>query len=214
MNEHSLPGTPLYNRFFAAWAAVPDKSMRLVFHGTPERNIDAICRDGLDPKLRHAQALGPGEYCGRTAQISINYCRGGKKMLVFAILTDPSGVTRFKGRVGAGIAGIAVIHKPEHQLPLAIVTFDPAKLRVARSSRSRCARRRRRGSAAGRPAPPRSRAAVAAAQVRRALDVAATAAALLRRRRCPLLAAAAAAAGALARPGRSLPRGNAASSVD
>ena len=128
MNPHSLPGTPLYKRFFAAWAHVPNKSMRLVFHGTSEENIDAICREGLDPKRRSGQALGPGEYFGGQPRISLGYCRGGRKMLVFAILTDPSGVTQFNEQIPGGVA---VIHKPEHQLPLAVVTFDPAKLAEA-----------------------------------------------------------------------------------
>ena len=128
MNPHSLPGTPLYERFFAAWAQVPNKSMRLVFHGTPEENIDAICREGLDPKRRSGQALGPGEYFGGQPRISLGYCRGGRKMLVFCILTDPSGVTQFNEQIPGGVA---VIHKPEHQLPLAVVTFDPYKLAEA-----------------------------------------------------------------------------------
>ena len=128
MNPHSLPGTPLYERFFAAWAHVPNKSMRLVFHGTSEENIDAICREGLDPKRRRGQAMGPGEYFGGQPAVSLGYCRGGRKMLVFCILTDPSGVTQFNEQIPGGVA---VIHKPEHQLPLAVVTFDPYKLAEA-----------------------------------------------------------------------------------
>ena len=126
INPYSLPGTPLYERFVAARAQLPDKSMRLFFHGTPETNVKAICRDGLDPKLRRAQALGPGEYFSGKPRISVKYCQGGSKMLVFCILMDPSGVTQFHARPDGG--GVAVIHKPEHQLPLAVVTFDPAKI--------------------------------------------------------------------------------------
>eukprot|EP01047_Picozoa_sp_COSAG01_P101959 COSAG01_NODE_31617_length_594_cov_1.670707_1_plen_132_part_01 len=33
-NLHSLPGTPLYVRFKAAFDRVKDKSIRMVFHGT------------------------------------------------------------------------------------------------------------------------------------------------------------------------------------
>lgn len=42
------------------WSLLP----QLVFHGTPERNIQSICRQGLDPKRRAGQAYGPGEYFG------------------------------------------------------------------------------------------------------------------------------------------------------
>ena len=74
------------------------------------------------------QAMGPGEYFGGQPAVSLGYCRGGRKMLVFCILTDPSGVTQFNEQIPGGVA---VIHKPEHQLPLAVVTFDPYKLAEA-----------------------------------------------------------------------------------
>ena len=61
-NEHSRPGTPLYNRFVTAWERVADQTVLLAFHGTAEQNIDSICQTGLDPSLRRGQALGPGEY--------------------------------------------------------------------------------------------------------------------------------------------------------
>ena len=38
-------------------------------------------------------------------------------MLVFAVLLDPSGVTH-------NDSGILVIHKPEHQVPLALLRVD------------------------------------------------------------------------------------------
>ena len=60
-NPSSQPGGALYERFVAAWAQVPSKLMRMVFHGTAEANVQAICRDGLDPQRRAGQALGPGE---------------------------------------------------------------------------------------------------------------------------------------------------------
>ncbi len=144
MNPHSFPGTKLYERFFAAWAQVPNKSMRLVFHGTSEDNIEAICAEGLDPKRRRGQALGPGEYFAGTPGVSLGYCRGGRKMLVFCILIDASGVTSYNEAIPGGIA---VIHKPEHQLPLAVVTFDPGKLPGALA--------RRAADAVGVPGPAR-----------------------------------------------------------
>lgn len=59
-NPHSVPGTRLYARFVAARARCADKSVQLVFHGTPEANVASICRDGLDPRRRAGQAMGPG----------------------------------------------------------------------------------------------------------------------------------------------------------
>ena len=66
----------------------------------------AILREGLDPKRRTGQALGVGEYFGGNAVVSLPYCRGGSKMVVFAVLTDPSGVT-------AQVANkdVVVVHK-------------------------------------------------------------------------------------------------------
>jgi hypothetical protein len=122
-NPHSSPGADLYERFLAAWTET-DMKVRLCFHGTPEANIGAIFREGLDPKRRAGQAFGAGEYFGATAAVSVPYCRGGSKMIVFAVLTDPSGITLENTQM-------VVVHKPEHQLPLASVSFrqgDPRRV--------------------------------------------------------------------------------------
>ena len=63
-NPASKPGERLYEQFFNAWGAAPLKRLRMVFHGTAEANIDAICQNGLDPSRRAGQAYGPGEYFG------------------------------------------------------------------------------------------------------------------------------------------------------
>ena len=115
-NPHSCVGTELYNRFVEAWQRVEDQTVTLAFHGTAEAKIEPICRDGLDPKLRTGQALGCGEYFGKQAAQSLGYCRGGRKMLVVALLTDKTGLT-------AQNVGVLVINKPEHQLPLFVVSF-------------------------------------------------------------------------------------------
>ena len=92
-------------------------------HGLP-RHRQGECRrhylqrDGLDPNWRSGQAMGPGEYFGEQATTSLTYCKVGRKMLVFLVLLDPSGVT-------ATGQGVTVIHKPEFQLPIAVVTFEP-----------------------------------------------------------------------------------------
>ena len=117
--QSALPGGELYQRFASAYHALRDKSVRLVFHGTREENIDDICTHGLDPSRRgrNGQALGAGEYFAENVQISIPYCGGGKRMLVFAVLMDQTGLTKRQ-------SGIVVVHKPEHQLPLFVLTFD------------------------------------------------------------------------------------------
>ena len=65
-----------------------NKKIQLVFHGTPEINVPAICASGLDPKLRERQLYGPGDYFGATADVSLGYCRGGTKMVLFVVLLD------------------------------------------------------------------------------------------------------------------------------
>jgi hypothetical protein len=116
-NPFSRPGQPLYNSFVTQWQQVQDQKVQCVFHGTSESNIDAICRDGLDSKRRTGQAYGAGEYFAETNVISIAYCRGGKKMLVFAVLMDKTGLTTKAGE-------IVVINKTSHQLPLFVVSFQ------------------------------------------------------------------------------------------
>ena len=116
-NPKSAPGQPLYERFVAAWQRAPNQQIQLVFHGTSEQNIATICTDGLDPARRAGQACGPGEYFGKQMAVSHGYCRGGRHMLIFAVLLDRSGVTYNQG-------GVIVINKAEHQLPLAVVTMS------------------------------------------------------------------------------------------
>ena len=43
--------------------------------------------------LRSAQAYGRGEYFAFHAITSSCFCKGGNKMIIFAVLTDASGVT-------------------------------------------------------------------------------------------------------------------------
>ena len=124
------PGGKLYQRFADAWNSSRDKGVRLVFHGTREENIASICEHGLDPSRRgkNGQALGAGEYFAENVQISIPYCGGGKRMLVFAVLMDQSGLTKRQ-------SGIVVINK--------VRRARAAKGRRARACRSegRCGRR-------------------------------------------------------------------------
>ena len=121
-NPAAMPDGELYRRFKDAQEKAKDKSVRLVFHGTREDNIECICREGLDPSRRGAngQAHGPGEYFAENPSISVPYCAGGKKMIVFAVLMDKSGLTKRDG------SGIVVVNKTEHQLPMFVITFEPS----------------------------------------------------------------------------------------
>ena len=121
-NPAAMPDGELYRRFKAAQENAADKSVRLVFHGTREDNIECICREGLDPRRRgvNGQAHGPGEYFAENPSISVPYCAGGKKMIVFAVLMDKSGLTKRDG------SGIVVVNKTEHQLPMFVITFEPS----------------------------------------------------------------------------------------
>ena len=124
-NPASLPGQALYERFVSAWQRVPDKTLKIVFHATKDGNMESICKSGLDPQRRgaqHGQVGGRGEYFGSEVDVSAPYSGGSRKMLVFAILMDRSGLTsRDQAHPGE-----IVINKAEHQLPMAIVTFDRA----------------------------------------------------------------------------------------
>lgn len=120
-NPAAMPNGELYRRFKEAQEKVADKSVRLVFHGTREDNIECICREGLDPRRRgvNGQVHGPGEYFAETPSISVPYCAGGKKMFIFAVLMDKSGLTK------RDWSGIVVVNKTEHQLPMFVITFVP-----------------------------------------------------------------------------------------
>mmetsp|Transcript_9007 Transcript_9007/g.19859 ORF Transcript_9007/g.19859 Transcript_9007/m.19859 type:complete len:101 (+) Transcript_9007:628-930(+) len=89
----------------------------LCFHGTPEANIDAILRAGLDPTRRAGQAYGAGEYFATKAQTSLGYCQGGGQMLVFAVLTDPKGLTM-------QTPDFLVVRENDHQIPLFVLFFE------------------------------------------------------------------------------------------
>ncbi|KAJ1624180.1 hypothetical protein T492DRAFT_844953 [Pavlovales sp. CCMP2436] len=119
-NPHSQPGTPLYQRFYEAYKSSRDKTIKLVFHGTSEGNVENICRSSLDPTKRgqNGQALGKGEYFAEDIIISLPYCKGGRKMFVFAVIMDEAGLRKHN------TPGILVCHRPDNQLPLAVITLD------------------------------------------------------------------------------------------
>lgn len=88
-------------------------SLRMVFHGTEEKNLLSIFRRGLiiggtnGVPVANGTAHGHGIYTGATASMSAGYCRRSSKMLVCALLekhgpVDCYGdmvVVRTQGRV-------------------------------------------------------------------------------------------------------------------
>jgi hypothetical protein len=128
-NVHAVMGNHVFDRFLQASANFPDMStLAIVFHGTFERNIPHILRDGLDPKIRSGQAYGVGEYFATEPGLSTSYCRGDKKMLVFVVVVPLKTVgsaaekaTRVERECPLNMV---VVPTAEHQLPLGVLSFD------------------------------------------------------------------------------------------
>ena len=96
-------------------AGMGDKyHIQIVFHGTSESNIRNILHNGLDPSLRRGQSLGQGEYFAANPALPLQYCGGGKKMLVFAVITCDSDL---RGR------DVIVVKDGARQLPIATLSF-------------------------------------------------------------------------------------------
>ena len=82
-NPSSARGTPLYEQFMRARAAAPRGTpVKLCFHGTARRNIQAILDHGLDPARRRRQACGPGEYFTTSLDMAQQYALDGDEILV------------------------------------------------------------------------------------------------------------------------------------
>ena len=151
-NPHALPGTPQYERFVAAMrgagaaAEAPTEAptLKLVFHGTASKNVDAILEHGMDPSKRgeHGQAFGPGEYFSRHAWLSCAYTGGGKRLIIFAVLPgqvsvedeQPGQSHGHAHAVRADQRGIIVVDQVHRQLPLATVTIAQPSEAVKRAS--------------------------------------------------------------------------------
>ena len=118
-NQHAKSGGTLFKCFKQKWDSLP-KNQRVTclgFHGTADKNISNICQNGYDKKLRSGQAYGAGEYFATTPDIPMNYCRGGKRMLLNELLLGQSGTHHTKHNA------IIVMKDPAHDLPRFIVTF-------------------------------------------------------------------------------------------
>jgi hypothetical protein len=117
-NSHAKPGGQLFNRFKNAFDRLPKDQRKtcLAFHGTAERNIQSICNNGYDPKLRSGQAYGAGEYFSIKPDIPKSYCKGGK-MLLNELLLGKAGTHHTQH------GDIVVMKNPDHDLPRYVITF-------------------------------------------------------------------------------------------
>ena len=118
-NDHAKPGGQLFKTFRDKMMSLPKDQRKtcLAFHGTPSNNITSICTNGYDSSRRCGQACGPGEYFATTPDISLGYCRGGKKMLLNELLLGKTGTHHTKH------GNIIVMKDPVHDLPRFVITF-------------------------------------------------------------------------------------------
>ena len=114
----SCTRTHVLLNFLDAWSALEDPTeYEFVFHGTAQDNIESIARRGLDPEKRCGQQKGPGEYFSKKPSLAYRYAKESKKLFLFLILKDKSGIT-YDGDT------VVVVHKVEHQLPLFILHLE------------------------------------------------------------------------------------------
>jgi hypothetical protein len=118
-NSHAKPGGQLFNRFKNAFDGLPKNQRKtcLAFHGTAVGNIQSICSNGYDPKLRSRQAYGAGEYFTTKPDIPKSFCKGGKKMLLNELLLGKAGTHHTQH------GDIVVMKNPDHDLPRYVITF-------------------------------------------------------------------------------------------
>mmetsp|Transcript_11579 Transcript_11579/g.34313 ORF Transcript_11579/g.34313 Transcript_11579/m.34313 type:complete len:571 (+) Transcript_11579:95-1807(+) len=130
-NEYSDPGTALYTRFTEAinkHAMPSSRSIKLVWHGTPEVNINNICVAGLNAAKRgsaNGQAYGPGEYFALSPGYAMCYAYDRRshqplpkiiRIIAFAVLIDD--LRDFQ------CTDLLVTQDPARNLPLAVVSME------------------------------------------------------------------------------------------
>ena len=113
---------------------VPDGAcLGLVFHGTPESNIDNILKNGLDESRRLGQAYGPGEYFSKEPTVSISYCKGGLEMLVFVVILPPTLDKKYLHCP----PDYVVVENNQHHLALGVLKFQAVDKSVVQLSQER-----------------------------------------------------------------------------
>ena len=118
----------MFNAFMKAFVQ-SSSTMRLVFHGTPTANVNAICANGLDSTRRntHGQVYGAGEYFAEDPIMAVPYSAAaagataaggggcGAAIIVFVVLITEDTVHNANG--------IVVVNQMAHQLPLGVAHF-------------------------------------------------------------------------------------------
>ena len=119
-NDHAKPGGTLFKNFKEKMMSLPKDQRKtcLAFHGTSSNNIQSICQNGYDKSKRSGQSYGEGEYFATTPDISLGYCRGGKKMLINELLLGQPNTHHTQH------GNIIVMKDPTHDLPRFVLTFQ------------------------------------------------------------------------------------------
>ncbi|KAJ3044880.1 NFX1-type zinc finger-containing protein 1 [Rhizophlyctis rosea] len=92
-----------------------------VFHGTDEKNIEPILREGFkiggqEVKMAVGAMHGPGVYLAVNSAISVGYARGGKSMLMAKVLLNKKD--------DYDQSNVIVARRKEQVLPFAVVYFE------------------------------------------------------------------------------------------
>ena len=92
----AAPGGGLYAKRPRRTRARATSRSALFRRRTAEANIDAICKHGLDPNAAASAArrTAAASTLAENSDISVAYCQGGKKMIVFAVHDGPVGADR------------------------------------------------------------------------------------------------------------------------
>jgi hypothetical protein len=91
----------LYEKFLARKERIKATEVQM-FHGTHEKNIDPIIKNGFDPSLNVRKAFGPGVYFADHASYSSAYMTSSKPgeptfMFLADVLVGKIGVDNHKG---------------------------------------------------------------------------------------------------------------------
>ena len=122
------PTQALAEKFLQKGLTSDEVTLGLVFHGTPPQNLESILQNGLDPDQRKGQAHGPGEYFGKSPDVSLSYCRGGDRMLVFCVVDVLPAEKSLP-------PGYVVVQESTLQLPLGVLSFSSASREMMHRSR-------------------------------------------------------------------------------
>lgn len=121
----------MFERYKTKMLSLPKhlRQTQLGFHGSAERNIPSICKEGFNPKYRgtQGQVHGTGEYFATTPSMPLRYCDGGQKMLLNELLLGQRGVDHTRTpnpNKDYDPGDIIVMKDPIHDLPRYVITFQ------------------------------------------------------------------------------------------